>query len=67
MSLNLDKEVRRIALLEARKFIARGLTVEQAVARACKGNWAYQSEGVKMELHKITPTRKRSTGIASND
>jgi hypothetical protein len=51
MLRNLDEEIRRIALLEARKFVAQGLAIEQAVAQACKGNWAYQCDGVKTELH----------------
>jgi hypothetical protein len=63
MLRNLDEEIRRIALLEARKFVAQGLAIEQAVAQACKGNWAYQCDGVKTELHK---TMKEAFGNKDN-
>lgn len=52
MSLNLEEEIRRLALLEARKLVAQGHTVQEAVAQACRGNWSYQRDWVECELHK---------------
>lgn len=53
MSLNLDEEVRRLALMEARKYVAQGSTIDEAVTQACRGGWTYQQKWVRKELQKI--------------
>jgi hypothetical protein len=50
MSLILEDEIRRLALIEARNLVAAGFTVEQAAAQACHGHWVEQREWVEKEL-----------------